>query len=307
MTKKQENEASRLKEVLSYLQANDTTFAPIPNYSVTKAMLDSASDKLLKLIDAQQVNLKAYTLDKEEKTADLMQTMVEEAGKLNLLAIDTADTLLQGQSKITKTQLLRLRDTLLSSKARALYSAIDTNLPALATYGTTAVSQADFKLKIDKYSDIIDQRSVASNQRQSYLNEIGLVLKTVSPIIKRLRLLIGTLHSDTLLQQFNNVSRVKNLGARHYNLEGTVTDDEDGLAIHNAQVSIYDLKGASHTAVTNELGYYHFKSISQGEYKAIFTKKGFFEHSITFEVIAGKLNKLDASLAFDNSGETETE
>lgn len=307
MDKKSENRASKHKELLGFLEANDVVLATIPGYPASFAKYKLLNQSLQERINKQQVSIKAFTLDKEQKHLVLVEAVVDEAAKLGFLAEDTNNPLLMVHARVKQSTLRKQRDMLLIASATNLHGHLSANEAALASYGVTAASLVNFQGKIDAFSEVIDEKSLAFVERVAATAAIGERLSELDVVAKRLGQMIRSLHNEELNGRLVTASKVRNLGIRHYNLVGTVVDEEDKLAVHNAQVTVYGPKGKITTALTNELGYYRFLSLTPGEYKAVVEKSGFFEYVVTFEILPKQKTVRDVELEVDNSGGEDDE
>lgn len=306
MTSKQENKLSMLKELLRFIDGNDALLAPIPTATDSKNQLKALIGKLEGLAKDQMTNIKAHTADKLSKRETLTKAILAEATKLGFLADDTSNDLLRGASNITRTALDRKRDSLLVIAARDLFDTLNTNQAALAPFGITAASLVDYQSKIEIYDDAIGEKSFAYIRRLSGTRGIDEVLSASTALVKRLRKTVALTDNSTLIAQFEDAAKIDNIGVRHYSVEGVITDDEDGLAVAGALITLYGANGNKHTDKTNELGFYHLKGLGAGEYKMTVQRSGFFDHVANILIKKGNLSKVDVALAFDNSGETES-
>lgn len=292
---------------MSFLEANDAVLSVIPNFTASVAIYKDMDRVLQSMIDAQQTNIKAYVLDKELKRKMLMEAIVDESSKLGFWAFDQKNEPLQLRTKTYMNNLLRKRDTMLVSVARIVLAELNTHLPNLGPYGVTAAGIVSFEDTMKAYGEVIDEKSVAFGERVSATAGIERQLKSMQPVLLKLKSLVRLSKSTALIEKFNTAAKVRNYGVRHYNLSGTVVDEEDKLAVHNAQVTVYGPKGKIATELTNENGFYHFLSLSPGEYKAVVEKTDFVERIITFELLPKERRVLDFELEFDNTGVADDE
>lgn len=301
MNKRQENEASMLRELLRFSDGYAAELSVLPNFVDSYAKLKALYAQLEAQMKDQIINVKAHTQEKEAKRIELVNGLQQEADRLSFLAEDSSAPLLQGQAKVTKSGVGKLRDTALLNVAAALYDVLDTQMALLAPYSGTAATLAAFKGQMDAYRAAIDERGFAFNKRLAGTRGIEGVLVKSKALVARYRKIVRMSNNPELVAKFEDAARVDKLGIRHYALHGVVMDDEDGAAVQGAKVSLFSMSGEVLATVTSELGGYHFKSVSAGLYKLHVEKRGFFDYDGDFEMLKGKPQVQDLKLSFDNS------
>lgn len=302
MNKQQENKLSMLKELYSFWVSNGALLAAIPTSVDSKIALKSSIDSLESQMIDQMTNIKSHTADKARKKEDLLKPLLQELTRLSLLGSVTSNDFLIGAASVTRSKLEKLRDSVLVVTANNLLATLNANAAALMTYGTTAANLANIQTRIDAYDEAIGDKSLAFIRRVSGTRGINQTLAKTLPLVKRMRQAASLTDNPTLIAQFEDAAKIDNIGVRHYSVEGTITDDEDGLAVAGALITLYGANGNKHTDKTNELGFYHLKGLGAGEYKMTVQRSGFFDHVANILIRRGNLSKVDVALAFDNSG-----
>ena len=299
MTKQQENKLSMLKELYSFWVGNDALLAAIPTSVDSKIELKALIDSLESQMRDQMTNIKAHTADKSRKKEDLLKPLMQELTRLSLLGKATSNDFLIGAARVTRAKLEKLRDSVLVVTSGNLLATLNANAAALATYGTTATNLSNIQARIDAYDEAIGDGSLAFIRRVSGTRGINQTLLKAMPLVQRMRQAASLTDNPTLMAQFEDAAKIDNIGVRHYGVEGTITDDEDGLAVSGALITLIGPNGNKHSDKSNELGFYHLKGLGAGEYKMVVRRSGFFDHVAKILIKKNGLSKVDVAMAID--------
>ncbi len=296
MNKFEESSRSMFIAVRDFLVTNTAIWTASTGMTNAVALLTTHIVNIDTYSEGQQEDSKGATTTKGIKRDTLVAKTVKVADGLRSFANATGNTTLAGQSKVTKSQLDGMQDTILSDKAQSIRNLGNTNIAGLADYNVlpadvTALNTARtaFNADIQKPKNIIGTKKAnTTNLKNEFVQTIALFDNVLDPLVRTYKEAENTF----VLEYFNN-REIFNIGSEKVAVRFTIDDSIDHMPVELVQILVTP---GNIKKKTTDKGAALIKSLGTGTYNAALTKAGFETQNITFYVNSGATTQVVESM-----------
>lgn len=149
------NQFQMVTSVQSFMDTNTVTWFPIAIISGIKTEIDDHVLGIRKNLKESGKSTKGITLDKDELHNNISIKSSILAGALFSYAAKTSNNDLKINSKLTKSDVINLRDIEIPERITLLTDYATTHLGALADYGVSAAQVTDLVTSVDDFRELI--------------------------------------------------------------------------------------------------------------------------------------------------------
>ena len=184
MTKSEENINSMFKAVSSLLAANQAKIDTLP------ALANSVSNFNQKLGDIQNKDAEYTHLTsgktnmKNSAEEDMIEALLPIASAVNVYAKINGKADLKENSKVTVSDLRRLRDSELLIKAQYLHDIAQTNIADLANFGVAEANLTNLQSLIDTYKSSIEVKDTSFAEKSAARESLSKLFDDANEILK---------------------------------------------------------------------------------------------------------------------------
>lgn len=222
MKKHEENVLTMYKTVCSILKSAGTILVGL---SGSQEKIEAFSG-ILNQIEQKETELKTLTAGKTQSKRSAEKELVDEIFKIcqaMLLFSKSAKNLeLAAKTKVTKTELLRLRDSELLAKVREINSLAKINESNIAGYGITNERLTALEEMINSYESKILSKETSFADKTAARGELTALFKSADELLKteldRFVELVKDSSPD-FYNMYKEARYIRNLGVRHNGVE----------------------------------------------------------------------------------------
>lgn len=290
MNQDQNDEFSMLKDVqaLFNITGNATKIAPIGALVSAKGELDgnvTSLDSNKVISDADNTGIRG---NKDDIRATVAARILDLAGPLANLGRTTNDNVLKNRYKVTKSELIDMRENDLITFAAQTVTDANANLLALAPSGITAANvtaltnaSAAFQLIIASPGQAIQMKKVANENIKLTFPQTRELIDIGITTLMRTNFFVSDLDFYKLYLQSTLITTT---GVRHFDFFGLVIDSTTGAPVQKVLVEVLGLDATNPIAagtrpITNDAtgpkGHFQFKEIPQGTYTVRISRPGY--------------------------------
>lgn len=228
MTKSEKNIFAMYKAVNAVLTGNATEVDKLP------ALKDSHtrfSNKITELgsKDTDYISkTDGKTISKTDAENELIENILPVVGGLQVFAKIIDNHELKVTTKVTVTDMKRMRDNELINKAKQIFDFANTNSAELVNYGITADTITQLNTLITNYEAALSDQGSSFAEKQAARKALTLLFDTADDILKdELDNLMELTRSNNpdFYNEYKAARVIKDLGIRH---EEPVTDNPEG-------------------------------------------------------------------------------
>jgi hypothetical protein len=224
MNKRLKNKLTMYKAVLSYLEQEEAIWQQ-------NALFAQVVQEMKNLIEQIEATLQLTNTDNSgvvQKKTNIQNDLIDAAfilmGTLQVMAVRTGNTILQGKTNLTKSDFQRMPDEQLTIVCKNLIDLLKKNLNALAEYGVVAADVTDLETKLNSYqTSLPTHRMTVSERKAANLKLQGLTAEVDILLKKQLDLMAARFkksHPDFYAVYLND-RKVVDYGIRHEKPEET--------------------------------------------------------------------------------------
>ncbi|PIB35794.1 hypothetical protein BFP72_10505 [Reichenbachiella sp. 5M10] len=172
------NTLNRYQMALStqnYLDTHNGTWSAIPIINTFKASLDELIQGMKEQLKRVGESTKGYTEDKNVLKEQISNKVAVLSGALSAYAMVSDDHDLHQNAYLTKSDVLKLRDTELPERLSHLADLLTEHLTALVDYGVTEAQVTDLTSSVDDYRETVGLprlKMTATNLAKRSINEL---------------------------------------------------------------------------------------------------------------------------------------
>jgi len=296
-----------------YLLPNTTITTTLPNFTANYTSFTNTITQIQAIAELQDFEKTGISDSKGQQKATLCSLSADYSRKLVAFATFTNNPVLLKEIKISESELKRLADTDLKTKAQELYDRAQTNVSALSTYGITAATQTTLQTAITAFNASIPKPRLGIDEKKQATQQLTVLFKTFDTVLTNIDLAIDIVKL-TQVNFYNGYKTARKIivtGSSSLSVKGLVTDAETGEPVKGVTVS-FALddgtqmmakagKASSPTTVltkkTAEKGGLQVKSLPSGTYIVTIKKVGFADQVVTISVNDGEMTVLNVSIS----------
>jgi hypothetical protein len=281
-----------------YLQPFAAITTPLPNYTTNFTIVQETIPQIQVIAEVQDFDKTGIRESKLQLRTTLWTLAADNSRKLSVFAKFTNNMVLLREIKISETNLKRLADADLKTKAQEIYNRAQENLESLAAYGITADTQTAlqnaitaFNISIPKPRLGIEEKKQATIQLATLFKILDKALDDIDAAVEIVRL-----SQPAFYRGYKTARKVIITSAGSLSAKGFVTDAASGEGISGATLT-FRLNGKIMlTKRTATKGGYNIKSLPEGVYNVTVSKIGCKEQVLTVAVTDGAMCELDVEL-----------
>jgi len=260
-------------------------FAGIPGATVLVDTFLDTLDAINAKVELQSTDISGYAAAKATKK----ETMVDKILFLSMngksLAVTNEDEVLEGEMNWTKSNLLRLPDTVAASTSKRIVDLVEGLLPEIVDYGVTVPIIADARVSVADFRAAMSTPRTNIVDRSDSTKSIATLIRKCTKILKKIDVKIGPSAESfpEYVSKYFESRRVIRTGTRTLALKGTVTD-ADGVPLEKVTITFEGLRLVKKTTAKGNFQVKHFEP---GTYTAIYRLLGYDDVVEEFYIIEG--------------------
>jgi hypothetical protein len=198
----------------------------LENYATvtdSSPLLKESTEKFIKILEVIRIKDNSYlnakkgaVEDKETAEEKLIGEILVKAGVMFVFARKTGNGNLKALTDVKRTILLKMRDTELLQRAKAILENLKTNQEELLKNGLTATSADEFESAIKDYEDAIGEKDAKQAEAKASRKDLKDLFDESDDILKndidRLMELVKDGNAD-FYNRFKAARTIKDLGA----------------------------------------------------------------------------------------------
>lgn len=311
MTGKQESKLDMELTLREFFAKNMEVASLMPNFTIVNGTFDTNLNNIQVVSGNQEVNRSGITENKELIRKEVGLKACDISHKLVAYATMTNNVILRNEVYYTETELKKSTNSSLTTKALLLLNKATANAKDVAAYGITTNMLTDFKVAIDKYSEVIPSIRIGKSESKEATKQLSALFKENDSILDKFDILVEVLrtsHPD-FVESYKSIRKVISKSKGSLALMARVTDEETGEPIKGAKLTLVPKNKITTTAATAvraskpvvkrtaEKGIAKKKNMIDGEYIATIEKVGFAIKTKEVNIVSGEMTVLDIKLS----------
>lgn len=184
MTKSEENINSMFKAVSSLLTSNQAKVDTLPALATSVSNFNQKLGEIQSK-DAEYTHLTSGKTDmKNDAEEDMIEAVLPIASALNVYAKINGKTDLKENSKVTVSDLRRLRDSELLIKAQYLHDIALTNVADLTNFGIAEADLTNLQSLVDSYRASIEVKDTSFAEKSAARESLSKLFDDTNEILK---------------------------------------------------------------------------------------------------------------------------
>lgn len=301
----QENKLGMLLAVRDFLLQNGEFTRGLPNYDLNFGELQKVINEIQSISEVQKSDKKGFAKQKQYLRDELIKLVLDVSHKMTAFAKFSSNLMLQSETKMNRSTLLRSTDTGLRDLAQIIFNKAAENIESLQAYGVNAETQTLLKDAIDKYNASISGPRVAKTEGVQATKGMSALFDKADQLLENITIVIGIIRSGQpdFYNGFKTARKIVNTGTGSLSLKGTAVDSKKGSAIKGVRFVFTPdsstMKGSSSPEIvktTSEKGNFQIKSLAEGTYRVKVSKPGYKERVVEVVVADGDMTELRVEL-----------
>jgi len=217
MTQKEENYLTMANVTLQVLNANKAIWSDQPVFTKIVAEIEEDVKGINAAINRAGIKSIGATATKYQTADAAISRAVKYSGLAQIHALETGNTILFDELKISAWRLERLTDQQLIPALEGIYTRIDALKDELKPYGVSKDDLELFQKHIENFKQHKDQPRVVIAERKGFNNAIPTLIMELKTSFFKLDRLIKIWEStnEKFVRDYENGRIVIPLGARH--------------------------------------------------------------------------------------------
>ena len=295
------------KAGLSVMRENESLWVSLAALRLKVEAAEGSLDRIEDLVLESMNEGTVHSESKEAKKKSTANLALAVASALKTYAEDVGDTSLEGEMRLSKTDLLFVKDVDAVDRWKLIKNRAVSNLAGLVS-GGYPVSATDVTALDDAITAFINIRELPKTKRTSKKaanEEIETEFDILASTLKKLQRLLTTLAltEPRFCKEANNAFERVETGQRHYAIRVIVVDDVTSVRLNGVKTTLVE---AGISRKSSVVGVVTFKTaeVDNGNYSLLFEMEGYKTLSVkNVKVDAGKLTRVEARMergAIDN-------
>lgn len=311
----QKNKLTMSMAVRDYLLPNSTITSPLPNFTANFTIVQSNIIQIQAFAELQDFE-KTGIADSKEKLKDLLSGLSGDySRKLVAYSKFNNNDLLLKEIKISESELKRIADVDLKTKAQELYDRAQANLAALTTYGITAATQTSFQNAITAFNASIPKPRLGIDEKKQATQQLAVLFKALDSALENIDLAIEIVRL-TQVNFYNGYKTARKLiltGRTTLAVKGQIIDAKTGEPVQGAKIEFctsdqlipgtFTLKSVKTVPIltkkTAKKGGIMVKTLPSGSYQVRVKKVGYADVVTTLNINDNEMSLLNVELTKD--------
>ena len=298
MTKTQNAKDNMYKKLLAFFAVTTnaaiwTAFArlvsEIANFKTLNQQLD-------KYIQAQQNDITGVAEAKNNAFDALVLATVSAAHKAYVWAVDTANTTLQAQFEVQKTDIYHLSQDKGFARCKSIINDITNNIGSMASVNLLPADTNHLAQLMTTYQGLEGTPKVAQAAKTDATDGIDNMMAPIDKSLDLIDKLITSQYSSTnadMVQQFQIARAIDNLPVHHNGVHVHVSDSSTDADLEGATVEILT---TGKTATTDINGVAEIIKVKHNTYNVQISMTGYTTQTIKTQINVGKVSSLEVKL-----------
>ena len=281
MNARQNAKLNMYNAVIRVLNEHSSKAAAIPALVAATSDLSSRTVGISNTAEAQQIQTKGLTPDKNQARENLREITVNVASLIYAYAATRRATELQSLCAISISDLKKLKDEELGKRSQTIYDAALLNLNSLESYGVTNKLLGIMKDSIDLYSDQSPRPRAAIGHKKATTFQLNQQITEVDDLLRKVidKIMVHFKSRDIrFYNAYFNARIIVDAAATSTQIKGTVTEQQDNTPIPYTTIEVKDFPVKT---ITDEIGVYSLRLLRPGTYIIKAFKDGYEESIIT--------------------------
>lgn len=307
MTNKQEATEKMSLAAVSFLLANPTITAGLPNFTTYFTVIQTTNTQIQAAELQQENDRSGDTLAKQVARTTLITQAMDVSRRVVAYATNVSNNTLLELVNYTESDLKRSSDTKLISSCQVIRDNANANVAALGTYGVTAAIVTALQTAITNFSATLPKVRVDTTDRGEATKLLATLFKTLLANWAKIDTLVEMVRTaqPNFYTEYQLVRKVIVLGTGNLALKVQANDAQNGVGLANVTLTLTPanttLRAASTTQTnivkkTAKGGGANYKGIADGEYTVVAKKPGFKDVATSVSVVNGELTLLEIQM-----------
>ena len=309
----QKSKLSMSMATRDYLLLNTTITTPLPNFTANFTTFQSTITQIQAIAELQDFEKTGIADSKTQLKASLCSLSADYSRKMVAYATFTNNAVLLKEIKISESELKRLADADLKTKAQELYDRAQSNLAALATYGIAAATQTNLQTAITAFNASIPKPRLGIDEKKQATQQLLVLFKTLDSSLENIDLAIDIVRL-TQVNFYNGYKTARKIiitGTTTLSVKGLVTDSITGEPVKGATIEFSPAEAVMMmtkteksvvspiivTKKTAEKGGIQVKSLPAGTYQVTIKKVGYADVVTTVNVNDNEMSLLNVEIS----------
>jgi hypothetical protein len=295
-----------------FLVPNATITTPLPNFPANNTQLVNTITQIQTIAELQDFEKTGITDNKSQLKSTVCILSADSSRKLVAFAMFTNNSVLLKEIKISESELKRLADAELKTKAQEIYDRAQSNVAALTAYGITAVTQTTLLNAINAFNTSIPKPRLGIDEKKQATQQLVVLFKTLDTTLDNIDAVVEIvrLSQPNFYNGYKTARKIIVTGSNTLSVKGLVTDATTGepvkgvtlmFALDGGTMMAKSAKASSKTAnvitkKTAEKGGFKIQSLPAGTYQVTIKKVGYPDKIVSIDVNDGEMTDLDVSI-----------
>lgn len=308
----QKSKLSMSMTTRDYLLQNATVTTALPNFTANFTTIQATITQIQSIAELQDFEKSGIADSKGQLRLSLCSQCADYSRKMVAYATFTNNAVLLKEVKTSESELKRLADADLKSKAQELYDRAQTNLASLATYGISAATQTSLQTTITNFNASIPKPRLGIDEKKQATQQLSALFKTLDTTWDNIDLTVDIikLTQVNFYNGYKTARKIISKGGSTLSVKGLVTDATSGEPVKNATVEFLPTepammmakagKAAKATPLvskkTAEKGGIQVKSLPAGTYQVTVKKVGYADVVTTVYVNDNEMSMMHVEI-----------
>ena len=185
MDKKQENQLSMFYAVQKTLALNNALWSGTPALVSATTELDQNIVAIESCVERQVIDIRGFAKAKAQAETAMINLTLAVAGGVRAYATVSEDDVLAGKMSVTRSALLRHRDSVVAQHCQGIHTEATAVVASLAAYGITPAMLVDLQSAIDTYVAGNMAPRNAITLRKGSTSELKMLLKDTTKVLTK--------------------------------------------------------------------------------------------------------------------------
>lgn len=288
MNDKQITIYSMFTVVDAVFDVNAAKVATVPALVAAHTNLKARINAISNTSEQQKTITTGVTPDKNATRDSLRTTTLINAGLLNAYAVSINDIILQSISKVTLSELIRMKDDEIGERAQTIHDKANANIAALAPFGITPAILTSYQTLINNYNTKAPAPRAAASQKVALTTEVKTLLIETRAYLKKTVDSLMLNFKTTDVEFYNTYKAAREIidhGSIPTQAAGSIANQSSGDPIAGVQITATKDGIKNYLAASLPDGSFTIMIPVPGNYTITFTKAGYQTHQSTNTLI----------------------
>jgi len=308
MTSYQESYEKMSTASVSFLTANATITATLPNFAGYFTTVQNTHAQILVAKTQQEADKSGDTKNKNQLRTILIAQAIDIGRRMVAYASNVNNNALLALVNYTESDLKRSSDSKLVGICQVIRDSANSNVGALASYGVTAATIATLQTSITNFNAAIPKGRVDTTDSGEATKLLVTLFNTLLTTWDKIDKLVEMVHTTqtAFYDEYQKVRKIIETGNGSLVLKIKATNALTGEPEPNVTLTFVPLNGQLKAAATNgksnvvkktaKGGGANVKNMTDGSYTFTAKKPGFKEVTETINVVNGEMTVLEIKM-----------